>query len=473
MTAWLQPLCRTIVGGLLAMLVLGLWGASPASAADTGPDTAAIDHALPEKDAVRLLVTVPGESEVEMAGVTVTIDGDDVSAETVAAATSDAVERTTILAIDTSAGMRADRLSAAKKAAATYLDSVPANVKVGVLTFDATVKTLVPPVLDREAARKAIAELTLTSQTALYDGLLSAIAEAGPSGQQAGQRKILVLSDGGQDTTDTELSTVLSGIRASGVTVDVVSLQKGDEGNAPLREIATAGEGRVIQAKDTTAMEAAFADEATALTRQVLVTAKLPAGSDTTSSNVLVTVPTAEETFTASAYVPVRRAQDIAAEKANRSRPQAVRSGPLELSTNIMYGAVGAIAIGLLGMVAMLAMGRGKSASNISLSEQIQAYGVMSVPGQTGPRADETSNAFTRPGQAGRREGAGQQQEHGGQDRAEPASPLGSHSSPRSGCCFARPSSWAAVWSACSWLRAASPSACWSSSWPSSDRGST
>ena len=72
-----------------------------------------------------------------------------------------------------------------------------------------------------------------------------------------------------------------------------------------------------------------------------------------------------------------------------------MRSGPLELSTNVMYGAVGAIAVGLLGMVAMLAMGRGKAASNITLSEQIQAYGVMAVPGQSGPRADAASNAFT------------------------------------------------------------------------------
>ena len=81
--------------------------------------------------------------------------------------------------------------------------TVPANVKVGVVTFDDTVKTLVPPTLDRAAATQAIAGLTLTLHTALYDGVLGALKAAGPGGEDAGQRKILVLSDG-KDTTDHE-----------------------------------------------------------------------------------------------------------------------------------------------------------------------------------------------------------------------------------------------------------------------------
>jgi tight adherence protein B len=46
-------------------------------------------------------------------------------------------------------------------------------------------------------------------------------------------------------------------------------------------------------------------------------------------------------------------------------------------------------------MVALMAMGRGRGASNITLSEQIQAYGVMSIPGQSGPQVDAASNPFT------------------------------------------------------------------------------
>ncbi len=88
MTARLQPLSRTIVGALLAVLALGLWGTSPATAADTGEDTAAIDNALPDKGTVRLLVSVPGDSEVDLSGVEVTMGGEAAEAEAVAASQS-------------------------------------------------------------------------------------------------------------------------------------------------------------------------------------------------------------------------------------------------------------------------------------------------------------------------------------------------------------------------------------------------
>ena len=211
----------------------------------------------------------------------------------------------------------------------------------------------------------------------------------------AGQRKILVLSDG-KDTTRTSLDEVLEEIKTSEAQVNVVSLQRGDEANAPLNAIAEAGKGTMLTAADPGALTAAFAEEADALARQIVVTAQVPAGSDGTSANVLVSVPTVDETFTASAYVPVRSAKDIAAEEASQARPKAVSAGPLALSTNVMYAAVGAIGVGLLGIIATMAMGRGKASANNTLSQQIQAYGVMDVPGQSGPRTDDaSSNAFT------------------------------------------------------------------------------
>ena len=72
-------------------------------------------------------------------------------------------------------------------------------------------------------------------------------------------------------------------------------------------------------------------------------------------------------------------------------------AGPLDLSPNVMHGAVAAIGVGLLGMIIVMATGRGRAANaNVTLSQQIQAYGVMAVPGQLGPRSDDAgSNAFT------------------------------------------------------------------------------
>jgi tight adherence protein B len=382
---------RAVVGVLLAILALSLWGTAPASA----EDTATIDHAQPTDGAVRLLVSVPGSDEVDLAGVSVTIDGNDVESEAAAASASSVVERTSILAIDTSSSMAGTRLREAKKAALAYLTAAPANVHVGVLTFDSTVRLVVPPESDRVAAERAVSGLKVSAQTSLYDGVLGALNAAGPGGEKAGQRKILLLSDG-KDTTKTTLSEVLAAIKDSGAGVDVVSLQKGDEGNKPLNDIASAGKGTMLAAADPAGLTAAFSKEADALARQLVVTAQLPAGTDSTSSDVEVTVPTSGQSFTAAAYAPVRTAADIKTEKASVAAPQPVQAGPLDLSPAIMYGGIGAIAVGLLSLIAVLATGR-RPASNLTLTEQIQAYGVMSVPGQPGPRreAGVTSNPFS------------------------------------------------------------------------------
>ena len=132
------------------------------------------------------------------------------------AASTSNVERTSILAIDTSASMAGARIAEAKKAALAYLAS-RARQRQGRRRHlrrhgeDSTWR----PGLDREAATEAIDGLTLNLHTALYDGVLGAIEAAGPGGAEAGQREILVLSDG-KDTTGTNLTDVVDAIKKSG-----------------------------------------------------------------------------------------------------------------------------------------------------------------------------------------------------------------------------------------------------------------
>ena len=79
---------------------------------------------------------------------------------------------------------------------------------------------------------------------------------------------------------------------------------------------------------------------------------------------------------------PRAHAADIAAEKAAAVGTPAGQGRPARPSRrNVVLGAVGAIGVGLLGLVGVLALGGGKPAQNLTLSEQIQAYGVMAVPG--------------------------------------------------------------------------------------------
>ncbi len=181
--------------------------------------------------------------------------------------------------------MAGKRFQAAKKAASAFLDSVPDDVYVGIVTFDSDVETPLTPTQDRDAARTVLEGLTLAKQTSLYDGVLAAVDVAGDEGQ----RGVLVLSDGA-DTTDTELADVTAALGESAVRVDVVAIaQKGAALDA-LESLAEAGGGAVISA-DPAALRQAFANEAETLANQVLVTAQIPDSVVATEAEISVTLP--------------------------------------------------------------------------------------------------------------------------------------------------------------------------------------
>ena len=341
---------------------------------------ASIEGAQPQDGTVRLLVSVPGKAQVDLGGVTVSLGGTDVDAKAATAAGTQDVERTTILAIDTSDSMKGARITEAKKAATAFLDAVPANVRVGVVTFDSTVQTVVPPGLDRDAARAAVADLTLTRKTALYDGVLGALEAAGQAGENVGQRKVLVLSDG-KDTTQTKLETVVAAVKKSETRVDVVSLQQGDSGITALVDIAEAGNGTVLDATDPTALTAAFADEADELARQIVVTAEVPDDVPGRSADVRVTVPVGAESFTAAAYLPVRAAVTKKDPAAISTEPVPVATAGLAISTPLMFTGVAALGGGLIALIVLLGLGSPQTSPSNGLEAQMRAYGAGAAPG--------------------------------------------------------------------------------------------
>ena len=88
--------------------------------------------------------------------------------------------------------------------------------------------------------------------------------------------------------------------------------------------MASAGKGTVFTTADPAALSAAFASEANALARQIVVTAQLPAGFQQTSSNVDVSVADGHHVVQRLGVRPVRTAADIAAEKAAAAAPAPV-----------------------------------------------------------------------------------------------------------------------------------------------------
>lgn len=299
----MKRLALAIIALLAAVVVVAL-APSTVWAVD---GEASIDHVEATDDGLRVLVSVPGEAEVDLSGVSGTLNGDPLDATATSTDADATVRRTTVLAIDTSASMaRNGRFDAAKSAALTFLDTVPDDVLVGIVTFDGTVRVALEPTVDRGEARAVIGGLALAKGTLLYDGVRAAVELAGLEGQ----RSILVLSDGA-DTGDTPLGDVTAEIADTATLVDVVSL---DQANKPkavaaLTDLAEAGNGQVIESSGA-ALADAFAAEAEVLARQVLVTAPLPAGFDAEEATVTITLPSSGGELVASAFARILDAPD-------------------------------------------------------------------------------------------------------------------------------------------------------------------
>jgi len=355
---WLSRLSSACLVGFAVVSL----AAGPAHAADDST----IDHAEHGDGQVKLLVSVPGDAAIDLGSVAVTIGGTSVEATAETAASTNDVQRTAVLAIDTSNSMKGDRITEAKAAATTFLDTVPDNVQVGIVTFDDSVVVRQKPSLDRDASRAVISALTLKLNTALYEGVQTALTTTGPD---EGQRQVLVLSDG-QDNTKAPLQPVLDAIKASKVKVDVVSLEQGAAAPKPLADMAAASHGTVIAA-DTSSLKAAFSSEAAALVRQIVVTADVPKGMTDTDATVNVSLDAGGETHTASAFVAVQSAKDLSGD------PFAVKPAKatgLEIPKAAMYAALAAIGLGAIGLVGALSFA-GSGDKRVPLDEQLQLYG--------------------------------------------------------------------------------------------------
>ena len=85
-----------------------------------------------------------------------------------------------VLALDSSWSMRAtdiepSRLEAAKEAVYHFLEGVPENTRVGLVTFGYYANTVSPPTSEHELLRQAVEELTLQRGTAIGEALLESV----------------------------------------------------------------------------------------------------------------------------------------------------------------------------------------------------------------------------------------------------------------------------------------------------------
>ena len=90
-------------------------------------------------------------------------------------------EVTVVLTMDVSLSMSAtdvdpDRITAAKSTAKEFIDQLPPNFKVGIVSFSKVATVDVPPTKDHAAAIAAVEALKLSEYTATGEGIYSALA---------------------------------------------------------------------------------------------------------------------------------------------------------------------------------------------------------------------------------------------------------------------------------------------------------
>lgn len=363
--------------GLTLLVTLGLvFG--PAQGANAADGTGTITYAEPTPEGLQVLVSVPAGAEVDLDGVTVTVDDEKAEATAAKADTDATVARSTVIAMDTSNSMKGERFAAAQAAAREFIETAPADVLIGIVTFDSDVETALSPTQDRADALAVVDGLELSKKTRLYEGIISAVGVVGSEGQ----RNVLVLSDGA-DSTDTPIDGVIDAIRTSEVRLDVVALDQEGEALAALQSLAKAGGGEVIPS-DPAALAAAFADQAAALAAQVLVTVQVPRSVEQTEATLKVTLPTADGTVTAEAFTVVRNselAEDVASSG----------GGGVTLPSWALYAGPAAVGLGLI-VAAVLLVPKPKEATAADRVSQYTAS--LNKPSEAGGPLLDTDVAF-------------------------------------------------------------------------------
>ncbi len=225
-----------------------------------------------------------GES-IDPASVRTTLGGVDAptTATPVAAEAGPVVARTTMIVLDSSGSMGDNnKLAQAQQAAKQYLDTLPADVKAGLVTFADKSTVEVAPTEDRAAVEEAIDALKAKGATALNDAVVLTVAELGTEGT----RNAVLLSDGEDEGSDASTKSAAKALKKSGVVLDAVSLGTGKQ-TAQLAAFAKAGNGTVVTATDAGELTKAFEQAARTVVTQLSVTAEVPEGVESGTSELV------------------------------------------------------------------------------------------------------------------------------------------------------------------------------------------
>jgi Ca-activated chloride channel family protein len=148
--------------------------------------------------------------------------------------------RIVMLAIDTSASMQAtdvapSRLEAAVEAATTFVDDMPADIEVGLVSFSSSAQLDVAPTLDHDEVTSSLSQLQPSGGTASGDAIVGSLraiqlarsAAGVPSGSAGPSASIVLLADGDQQS-GVSLDAAAGLAKREGVPVSTITFGTAD-----------------------------------------------------------------------------------------------------------------------------------------------------------------------------------------------------------------------------------------------------
>jgi tight adherence protein B len=251
---------------------------------------------------------LPGGVALERAKITVRA-GETVLPSTVRAVASGGraqTKRGVVLVIDASGSMAGDRLAAARAAAADYAAAAPADVWLGLVTVSSTPTTVLAPTADRARFTEAARRITAKGTTALYDGIVAAEELLDPDENPVAgdflERRVVVLSDGEDTASRTDVDKLTRTLSRADATVDAVAFGEADR--AVLASLTAVTGGEVLPADKPAALRGIFRAMAADLSAPVIVTATVPPALSGAQATLRVAVTAGGSTVEGA--VPVR-----------------------------------------------------------------------------------------------------------------------------------------------------------------------
>jgi Ca-activated chloride channel family protein len=169
---------------------------------------------------------------------------------------------TVILAVDVSLSMEATdvlptRIGAAKAAGKQFVNLLPKRINLGIVSFGGNANLLVPPTLNRQAARNAITGMHLETRTAIGEAIFTSLAairnftrsDGTPAGKQPPAR-IVLLSDG-TNTWGRSVNSAIAAARRAHVQVSTIAF------GTPNGTVTIMGRTQLVPADDATLSEIA------------------------------------------------------------------------------------------------------------------------------------------------------------------------------------------------------------------------